>query len=156
MEERGKGFFMLEIVQMTEDMGDLVLEMVEEFYHSSAVSHEVPMPVLEQTFRDAISPDPILTGYVLEEDGIIVGFAYVTMFYACEVGGRCLMFEELFLKEAARGKGYGTAFFRWIMDTHPQVKRFRLEVTEENQRAIALYESLGFTFLDYGQMALDR
>lgn len=147
---------MLEIVQMTEDMRTPVLQMVEEFYHSSAVSHGVPMSVLEQTFQDAVSPDPVLTGYVLEEDGAIVGFGYVTMFYACEVGGRCLMFEELFLKEEARGRGYGTAFFQWIMDSHPEVKRFRLEVTKENQRAIALYESMGFTFLDYGQMVLDR
>ena len=94
-------------------------------------------------------------GVVLTEEGKIIGFAYVTVFYACEVGGRCLMFEELFLKEEARGKGYGTAFFKWVMEGHPEVKRFRLEVTEENKRAIALYESLGFSFLDYGQMAKD-
>ena len=92
---------------------------------------------------------------MLTEEGKIIGFAYVTVFYACEVGGRCLMFEELFLKEEARGKGYGTAFFKWVMESHPEVKRFRLEVTEENKRAIALYESLGFSFLDYGQMAKD-
>lgn len=147
---------MFEIKRMTEDMRDSVMEMVVQFYHSDAVSHAVPVPVLEQTFLDAVSDDPVLTGYVLTEDECIVGFAYVTVFYACEVGGRCLMFEELFLKEEARGKGYGTAFFKWIMESHPKVKRFRLEVTEENKRAIALYKSLGFSFLDYGQMVRDR
>ena len=101
---------MLEIKKMTGDMRETVLDMVIQFYHSNAVSHEVPTPVLEQTFLDAVSEDPVLTGYVLTEEGKIIGFAYVTVFYACEVGGRCLMFEELFLKEEARGKGYGTAF----------------------------------------------
>ena len=146
---------MLEIKKMTGDMRETVLDMVIQFYHSNAVSHEVPTPVLEQTFLDAVSEDPVLMGYVLTEEGKIIGFAYVTVFYACEVGGRCLMFEELFLKEEARGKGYGTAFFKWVMESHPEVKRFRLEVTEENKRAFALYESLGFSFLDYGQMAKD-
>ena len=147
---------MLQIEQMTEAMRTPVLQMVEGFYHSDAVSHPVPMKVLEQTFSDAVSPDPMLTGYVLKENDQIAGFAYVTIFYACEVGGRCLMFEELFLKREYRGKGYGTAFFRWVMERHPEVKRFRLEVTEENKKAIALYKDLGFTFLDYKQMVCDR
>ncbi|MBQ8184786.1 MAG: GNAT family N-acetyltransferase [Lachnospiraceae bacterium] len=146
---------MIRIEKMTEEMRTPVLEMVEEFYHSDAVCHPVPMEVLAQTFEDAVSPDPVLTGYVLKEADAIVGFAYVTLFYACEVGGRCLMLEELFIKEEARGKGYGTAFFKWVMESHPQVKRFRLEVTEENKKAIALYKSLGFEFLDYRQMVRD-
>lgn len=143
---------MLQFEKMTEAMRRPVLEMVQEFYHSDAVCHAVPLPVLERTFQDAVSEEPALTGYVLVEDGKMAGFAYVTVFYACEVGGKCLMLEELFLKEEARGRGYGSAFFKWIMESHPEVKRFRLEVTEENKRAIALYESMGFSFLDYRQM----
>ena len=66
------------------------------------------------------------------------------------------MFEELFLKEEFRGKGYGTRFFDEIMKAKPQVCRFRLEVTRSNEKAVHLYERLGFEFLAYDQMVLDR
>lgn len=146
---------MFRIEKMVPTMKDTVLKMVGEFYHSSAVSHAVPMEVLERTFEAAVSEDPVLTGYVLKEEDEIVGFAYITVFYACEVGGKCLMLEEIHIEEKARGKGYGTAFIKWIIGQHKEVKRVRLEVTADNGRAIALYQSLGFRFLDYGQMALE-
>ena len=147
---------MFTVEKMTEDMRDEVLPMVDAFYQSDAVSHEVERERREQTFADAVSDDPVLEGYVLKEDGNIIGFGYVTIYYACEVGGRCLMFEELYLKEEARGKGYGSRFFEAVMQERTDVRRFRLEVTKKNQRAARLYERLGFQFLDYDQMTLDR
>lgn len=110
---------MFALKKMTKEMHDEVLAMVEQFYHSDAVCHPVPEERLEQTFADAVSDDPILEGFVLTEDGKTVGFAYITEYYACEVGGRCLMFEELYLKEETRGKGYGTRFFDEIMKAKP-------------------------------------
>ena len=147
---------MFTVEKMTEDMRDEVLPMVDAFYQSDAVSHEVEQERREQTFADAVSDDPVLEGYVLKEDGKIIGFSYVTLYYACEVGGRCLMFEELYLKEEVRGKGYGSRFFETVMQERPDVRRFRLEVTRKNQRAVRLYERVGFRFLEYDQMALDR
>ena len=66
------------------------------------------------------------------------------------------MFEELYLKEEARGKGYGSRYFEAVMKARPEVKRFRLEVTRSNEGAVRLYQKLGFEFLDYDQMVLDR
>lgn len=147
---------MFQLKKMTVEMHDEVLDMVEQFYHSEAVSHPIPRERLEQTFADAVGPDPVLEGFVLTEEEHIVGFAYITEYYACEVGGRCLMFEELFLKEEARGKGYGTRFFAEIMKKKPAVRRFRLEVARSNEKAVRLYERLGFSFLEYDQMVLER
>ncbi len=147
---------MFHIERMTEEMRGEVFPMVQDFYHSDAVSHPVEAKVLEQTFLDAAGPDPILQGYVLMEEEQIIGFGYLTVYYACEVGGRCMMFEELYLKEEARGRGYGTKFFETVIERHPEIRRFRLEVTRENKAAVRLYEKLGFTFLDYDQMVMDR
>ncbi len=147
---------MFHIEKMQESMRDKVLPMVQEFYHSDAVCHPVKSAVLERTFEDAVSEDPVLEGYVLMEDEEIIGFGYTTIFYACEVGGRCMMFEELYLKKETRGKGYGSRFFQEVMKQHPEVMRFRLEVTRSNEAAVRLYERLGFAFLEYDQMVLDR
>lgn len=147
---------MFHIEKMQKSMRSEVLPMVLEFYHSDAVCHPVEDAVLERTFEDAVSEDSILEGHVLMEDDTIVGFGYTTIFYACEVGGRCMMFEELYLKEEVRGKGYGSRFFQEMMEQHPEVMRFRLEVTRSNEAAVRLYERLGFTFLEYDQMVLER
>lgn len=147
---------MFHIEKMRENMRGEVLPMVLEFYHSDAVCHPVEDAVLERTFEDAVGEDPVLEGHVLMEDDKIVGFGYTTIFYACEVGGRCMMFEELYLKKETRGKGYGSRFFREMMEQHPEVMRFRLEVTRSNEAAVRLYERLGFKFLEYDQMVLDR
>ena len=98
----------------------------------------------------------MLRGLLLLEDGAAVGYAYVTRYYSAEVGAHCLMFEELYFKETCRGKGYGTRVFQYVMAEYPDCGRIRLEVTDANKGAIRLYERLGFRFLQYGQMVLDR
>lgn len=147
---------MFEIRPMTAADRDAVMPMVETFYHSPAVEHEVDPAVLERTFRAAVDPDePLLRGLVLAEDGRAVGYAYVTECYSGEVGGRCVFFEEMYFTPQCRGKGYGTQVFRWIKENYPNHLRVRLEVTNSNRDAIRLYERLGFRFLEYKQMVLE-
>ena len=148
---------MLTIREMRAEDASAVLPMVRDFYHSPAVEHEVDTAVLERTFRDAVDrAEPFLRGLLLLEGEKSVGYCYVTGYYAAEVGGRCLMIEELYFTPACRGKGYAPQVFQWIMDQYRDYKRLRLEVTEANRRAVQLYERLGFRFLQYGQMVLDR
>lgn len=136
---------------------EIVIPMVKEFYSSDAVDHAVEGAILEQTFRDACDDSQAaLWGYLMEDQGETVGFFYLTSFYACEMGGMCLMIEEIFIKNQHRGKGYGKKAFEWIHETYPQYKRFRLEVTDSNEGAIKLYEALGYRRLGYGQMVRDE
>jgi peptidyl-prolyl cis-trans isomerase SurA len=109
----------------------------------------------EMVFDDAVGPNPHLEGLLLEDEGQVVGFAYLTFFYACEVAGKVIMIEELFVKEEHRGKGYGQQFMDWLYAAYPDVVRFRLEITPEN-RAVHLYRRNGFVPLTYGQMVYDR
>lgn len=136
---------------------EAVMDMVQAFYRSPAVEHEIPVELLERSFVDATEGgDPILRGLLLLENHIPVGYSYVTEYYSAEVAGRCLMIEELYFKPQCRGKGYGSRVFAWLMKQYPGHVRLRLEVTQANSGAVRLYERLGFRFLQYNQMVLDR
>lgn len=148
---------MLTIRDMKAEDYASMLPMVEEFYHSEAVEHPVERSVLERSLSAAIDPaEPMLRGLLLLEGEAVAGYAYVTRYYSAEVGGHCLMFEEMYFKPPFRGKGYGSQVFQYVMAEYPDCVRIRLEVTQANRNAIRLYERLGFRFLEYGQMILDR
>lgn len=135
---------------------ETVLPMVLEFYSSDAVDHPVPPRIVEQTFLDAVDPkNTLLCGYLLKKGGLVLGFFYLTFFYACEVGGLCVMIEEIFIKKEFQGKGLGKQAMSWIHQAYSNAKRFRLEVAENNQGAKKLYASLGYEDLSYGQMVRD-
>lgn len=140
---------------MTAQDKNYVMPLVEQFYHSEAVAHTVPMDILEETFRQAVSQSSCIEGFILLENGTAVGYAYITHLYASEAGA-CVMLEELLVEPKYRGKGIGTAFFHWLFAAFPNTARFRLEVTPGNQKAKALYESLGFEILAYDQMVRGR
>ena len=147
---------MISIREMTAADEGAVMEMVDRFYHSPAVEHEVDPAVLRRSFQAAVDPaEPLIQGLVLEEDGRPVGYHYMCIGYSAEVGGRYLLLDELYLAPECRGKGYGTAVFRWVKEQYPNYPRIRLEVTDVNEGAIRLYQRLGFQFLDYRQMVLE-
>ena len=136
---------------------DLVLPMVEDFYHTDAVEHAVPTQIMERSFLAAADPDePLLRGVLVYEDGELAGYIYVTICYSAEVGGRCVFIEEIFLKEAFRGRGLGKGIMAWLERQYPAARRFRLEVTQVNKSAIRLYEESGYRYLRYDQMVLDK
>jgi GNAT superfamily N-acetyltransferase len=147
---------MLKIRAMEVSDRDEVMKMEHEFYHSDAVDHIVGEEILLRTFTDAVGEEPNIWGVILCEEEEVIGFSYLTSCYGCEVGGKVIILEELFMKEQARGKGYGKKFFQWLFDTYRrEAVRFRLEVTKANMGAAALYKKMGFEFLEYSQMIQD-
>ena len=119
---------MISIREMTAADEGAVMEMVDRFYHSPAVEHEVDPAVLRRSFQAAVDPaEPLIQGLVLEEDGRPVGYHYMCIGYSAEVGGRYLLLDELYLAPDCRGKGYGEQVIRWAMEQHPECARYRLE-----------------------------
>ena len=148
---------MLAFRDLTPEDRDLVIPMVRDFYQSDAVDHPVDAAVLERSFQDAADPaEPLLRGVLVQRDGVPAGYLYVTQCYSAEVGGRCIFIEEIFLKPELRGQGLGTEIMAWLEREYPAARRFRLEVTQVNQRAVRLYQRAGYEFLRYDQMVLDK
>lgn len=146
----------MKIEIMNESHRDKVLELSKAFYCSDALDHEVPMNIIETNIDAAISGDKGLIGFVFFEDNEVVGFSYVTTYYETEVGGICVQIIDLYVNENARGKGVATQYFNYLFDKYSGAKRFRLEVVKDNVKAISLYKKMGFTYISYGQMKIDK
>ncbi len=133
------------------------LAMAHDFYASDAVLHAVPDRHFEETFEELMRSDAYAQAYILETNGHIIGYALLAKTFSQEAGGVVLWIEELYIKPPYRAHGYGSRFLREFLASLPSsIKRVRLEAERENDRAVRLYESLGFTFLDYDQMVIER
>lgn len=125
-----------------------------QFYDSPAVLHPIPAGYHEKTFEEMMRSRAYADGCMLEEDGESVGFGLVAKTWSREAGGMALWLEELFILPQYRSRGLGSAFFayweKYAADNG--YARIRLEVEEENTRARALYERLGYRPLGYLQM----
>lgn len=143
------------IRSVTANDRDAWLAMMDDFYHSEAVLHAIPRESMENTFRALTEGSPYAAGYVIEREGRSAGYALLSFTWSNEVGGKVVWIEELYLKPGFRGQGLGGEFFRWLHREFGDARRFRLEVSEENDDAARLYRRLGYTPLDYRQMVFD-
>ena len=59
--------------------------------------------------------------------------------------------EDLYMKPESRGLGIGSKFFEYIEEKYADVV-VRLEVEEENERAVHVYKKAGYEVLPYMEM----
>lgn len=141
----------------TPDDREAFAVMVKKFYAPPAVLHFPPEEVMMSCFDEACKNNGFVLGYMFEFDEEKAGYAIVSLKFETEVGGLAAWIEELFVEEKFRNAGIGKAFFAYLQnELSGKIKRLRLEVGEENDGAIRLYQKLGFEFLDYRQMVIDK
>ena len=129
------------------------LAMADAFYHTgTATLHAVPQAHFLRTL-DTIKKKPELARLLmLEEEGVLAGYLLLSFMWSNEAGGSMVLLEELYIKPEYRGKSFGTQAFEWVFAQYPHAVRYRLEVSQQNEKAKRLYERLGFETLDYIQM----
>ncbi len=128
-----------------------VLEMMRVFYASPAVFTNGSEEVFLSDIENCINDNPYLEGYVIENSNGIQGYAMIAKSFSTEFGKPCIWIEDLYVKEEYRGLGLGNMIMEFITKKYPGCI-FRLEVEEENERAIKLYKKCGFTVLPYMEM----
>lgn len=88
--------------------------------------------------------------WMIELNGAIAGYLVVLLGYSLEFGGRFGLLDELFVAEGYRGTGLGSEALAFA---ERQCRSrgwhaLRLEVGQENRRAISLYRRSGFEMHD--------
>ena len=132
------------------------MEMAREFYHSDAVLHPVPDTYFERTADEALRSDVYAEIFLFECENEAAGYGLIAKTYSQEAGGMVWWIEEVYVREAFRSKGIGREFFSYLDKVKGSaVTRMRLEVEEDNTRAVALYKKLGYKPLEYAQMIKD-
>ena len=136
------------IRNMKEEDSSEVLEMMKVFYASPAL--------LSDPSEDVMTRD-IAECFVFENNtGVIMGYSMVAHSYSTECGGNCVWVEDIYIKPDYRGKSIAGVFFEHLDNMYgKEAVRFRLEVEEENERAVKAYKKAGFEKLGYVQMAKD-
>ena len=130
---------------------EAVLDMMRVFYASPAVLSNGSEEIFRADVDNCINDSPYLEGYVFEEAGALVGYSMLAKSFSTEFGKPCIWVEDLYLTEAARGKGIGSAFLQMVAQMYPDAV-LRLEAEEENHRAIATYHKNGFEVLPYTEL----
>lgn len=142
---------MYKIRLMEEKDRAAVLEMMRVFYASPAVLSNGSDEIFKADIDNCVGESPYLEGYVFEENGVLLGYGMIAKSFSTEFGKPCIWIEDLYLKEEYRRLGIGSAFFSLIEKSYPNYI-YRLEVEEENERAIRTYRKNGFDVLPYMEM----
>lgn len=137
---------------MVKEDKSAVLNMMRVFYASPAVLSNGSEEIFENDIEACVGDCPFLEGYVFENaQKEIMGYAMLAKSFSTEFGKPCIWIEDLYFQPQYRGLGLGSDFFAYVDGKYPDSIK-RLEVEEENERAIRVYRKCGYEVLPYMEM----
>lgn len=142
---------MITIKTITKSDYETVLEMMKVFYSSDAVFTNGSEEIFKCDIEACLSNNPFLEGYIFCQDTEIIGYGMLAKSFSTEFGKPCIWIEDLYIKPDYRGLGIGKQFMEFVEKKYPECL-LRLEVEEENQKAVKLYKKCGFETLPYMEM----
>src|SRR5208337_1620624 len=128
------------------------------FFREFAAYERQPGPVViqeETLVRDGFGARPKFRSLIAEWDGQAIGYALFFGIYS-SLKGSGIFLEDLFVREAFRGRGIGRALLSQLARIARQEGSYgiRWEVLGWNESAIRFYKSLGGEFFDEWRQVL--
>ncbi len=139
------------IRRMQEKDRQQVFDMMKEFYSSPAVSTNGSDEIFQNDITNSIIDNPYLEGYVFEMNNKIIGYTMLAKSFSTEFGKPCIWIEDIFFINEYRGKKLGKIVMNYIDEKYPNHLK-RLEVENENVRAVKLYSNCGYTAFPYVEL----
>ena len=140
------------IRKMTKQDKQTVIAMMRVFYTSPAVFSNGSENIFLQDVEACIGDNPDRAAVQKAfHQGEIQGYGMVAKSFSTEFGKPCAWIEDIYIKDSYRGLGIGSRFIEYVKKTYAGCV-IRLEVEEENERAVKVYEKNGFHVLPYMEM----
>ncbi len=144
------------IVYMREEHREEVVSMMRVFYSSPAVLSNGSEEIFTSDINECIGDNPYIEGYVFEKNddlgkAALMGYAMLSKGFSTESGKNRIWIEDLFIKEEYRGLGVGKKFLDFVSNKYEKCV-IRLDVEEENEKAVELYKKCGFEVIPYMEM----
>ena len=128
----------------------IFLELTAEFWNTPAVHAKIPLAYHERTFDLIMKGTPYVSAYLISYNETVVGYGLLSFTYSNEAGGMVVWLEEIYIREAYRGKGLGNEYLRFVSATYRETAAWlRLEIAPQNDRAKRLYERHGYRTMPY-------
>jgi ribosomal protein S18 acetylase RimI-like enzyme len=139
------------IAPMEEAHRETILSMMRTFYASPAVLSNGSEEIFAADIDECVSENPFLEGFVFCRGQELLGYGMAAKSFSTEFGKPCIWIEDLYVRPEYRGQGIGSAFLEFMTRRYPSAI-LRLEVEEENERAIAVYRKSGVHVIPYMEM----
>lgn len=124
---------------------DLLFTLIGEF---AAYEHnEAMFTATKETFRENLFEKGCGEAYILEDGGGVQGHMVLAHFFTPYLGKNTLLLEMLYLRDSARGKGYGRKVFEFLAKLcaerdYPRLEWFCLRT---NDLGNGFYRAMGFS-----------
>ena len=127
-------FKLLEIADI-----EIITQMMQDFY--AIDNYPMDVEVTKTLFQEFISNEHLGKSWLIYSENEIVGYIILTFIFSFEYGGKIAFVDELFIKETARGNGFGKEAIQFIQREVPKLslKLLYLEVEPHNENAQKLY-----------------
>ncbi len=117
----------------------IITQMMQDFY--AIDNYPMDIEVAKTLFQEFITHEHLGKSWLIYSENEIVGYIILTFIFSFEYGGKIAFVDELFIKETARGKGFGKDAIQFIQQEVPilSLKLLYLEVEPHNENAQKLY-----------------